>query len=66
MEFKDISSEDYREYRFGDVVVRIDAPLRLNVSSSGGHRILDSSGTSHYIPTGWQHLSWKATPPFVL
>ena len=61
LEFEDISSERYREYRFlGGDVVRIEAPLKLNVSESGGHRIFDGEGVSHYIPAGWIHLSWVA------
>lgn len=59
--FEDISSELYREYRFlGGDVVRIEAPLKLNVSESGGHRIFDAEGVSHYVPAGWIHLSWVA------
>lgn len=59
--FEDISSELYREYRFlGGDMVRIEAPLKLNVSESGGHRIFDAKGVSHYIPAGWIHLSWVA------
>lgn len=58
---EDISSERYREYRFlGGDVVRIEAPLKLNVSESGGHRIFDAEGVSHYVPAGWIHLSWVA------
>jgi hypothetical protein len=64
--FTDISSEEYRVYQFDQVVIRIDLPLKLNVSKSGGHRILDSGGVSHYIPAGWQRLSWKGSPHFVL
>lgn len=61
LEFADISSERYREYRFrGGDVVRIEAPLKLNVSESGGHRIFDAEGVSHYIPAGWIHLIWVA------
>ncbi len=67
--FTDISSEEWREYRFaGGDVVRIDRPLRLNVSESRGHRIFDAEGRSHYIPWGWIHLSWEAkdgAPNFV-
>lgn len=61
LDFEDISSERWREYRFlGGDVVRIEAPLKLNVSASGGHRIFDTKGRSHYIPAGWIHLSWVA------
>lgn len=69
LEFTDISSEEEREYVFpgGDVVV-IKTPLFLHVSSSGGHRVFDSAGYSHYIPPTWIHLRWKAkegAPNFV-
>lgn len=61
LEFSDISSEEFREYLFGGgSVVRIDKPVMLNVSTSGGHRLFDESGLSHYIPSGWIHLKWKA------
>lgn len=61
LDFTDISSEEFREYLFGKHRrVRIDKPLWLHVSSSGGHRILDSDGISHYIPLTWFHLYWKA------
>ena len=69
LEFTDISSELWREYHFlGGETVRIEAPLKLNVSESRGHRIFDASGISHYIPPGWIHLKWKAkngAPNFV-
>lgn len=60
--FNDISSEAWREYVFPDgAVVRIDNPTHLNVSrSSGGHRLFDGNGISHYIPAGWVHLRWQA------
>lgn len=63
-EFIDISSEQYREYSFtgpaGIVKLRIEAPTHLSVSESGGHRVFDAAGVSHYIPKGWVHLSWMA------
>ena len=69
LEFADISSEQWREYQFlGGDVIRIDSPLKLNVSESGGHRIFDAEGVSHYIPAGWIHLKWTAkdgAPTFV-
>lgn len=61
LEFTDISSEHYREYNFGQQgFVRIREPKKLHVSASGGHRIWDGNGVSHYIPTGWIELTWKA------
>lgn len=65
LEFTDISSEDWRSYTFVypdgkpfDLV--IDKPLKLHVSESGGHRLWDAQGISHYVPFGWTHLRWKA------
>ncbi len=58
-EFTDISSEQYRVYVFAnEEKVKIDKPQWLNVSPSGGHRIIDASGFSHYIPCRWIHLYW--------
>lgn len=61
LEFVDISNEIEREYDFTGYSVTIKSPVRLNVSKHG-HRIYDSFGTSHYIPTGWVHLSWTTKP----
>jgi hypothetical protein len=58
--FTDISSEEYREYRFADGDrIRIQSPLQLHVSSHG-HRVFSADGISHYIPLTWIHLHWKA------
>ena len=66
LEFTDISSEAERTYNFGSKgFVKIRNPVRLNVSSSGGHRIFSADGQSHYIPSGWVQLTWtvKANEP---
>ena len=58
--YDDISQETYRVYEFPNKeIVRIEAPLKLNVSDSGGHRVWDAKGISHYIPKGWKHLYWE-------
>lgn len=63
--FTDISSELWREYEFADgTVVRIEEPLKLNVSRNG-HRLFSADGVSHYVPGGWRHLRWKGLPNFV-
>ena len=61
----DISSEEFRAYTFVKSAVIINKPQHLNISDSGGHRILDGEGVSHYIPAGWTAISWKADPHFV-
>ncbi len=58
--FTDISSEQWREYAYPDGgLLLIKGPIALNVSKSGGHRVLDGAGVSHYIPKGWRHLKWQ-------
>ena len=59
LKLNNISSEEWREYNFENSSVLIESPLALNVSKSGGHRIIDSNGVSHYIPKGWHELKWK-------
>jgi hypothetical protein len=59
-EFKSIADEEFRTYVFPEgETVTIQCPMKLNVSDSGGHRVVDSTGISHYIPSGWIHLFWK-------
>lgn len=63
--WRDISTEEYRIYIFpNDEKVIINKPKQISVSKNG-HRIIDSEGLSHYIPSGWIHLYWKGDPPFV-
>lgn len=58
--FTDISSERYRKYFWSNGYEKhVSNPTHLHVSESGGHRILDGSGTSHYIKPGWAHLEWE-------
>lgn len=59
LEFKDLSDELYRVYVYPDMEIKVEEPLLLNVSASGGHRIFDSKGISNYIPAGWRRLYWK-------
>ncbi len=57
--FTDISSEEYREYDFDGVDVRIDDPVGLAVSDNG-HRIVDGNGVSHYIGFDGFYFCWKS------
>lgn len=60
-EFTNIESEEFRTYVFDSgAEVTINKPSQLSISKSGGHRVLDLDGISHYIPSGWVHLFWKA------
>ena len=60
IEWRKIHHEIYRVYEFiENEIVVIDRPVLLNVSESGGHRILDANNVSHYIPAGWKHLYWE-------
>jgi hypothetical protein len=62
LEFTDITSERERRYAFkSGTTLIITAPVALNVSASGGHRVLDSDGYSYYIPGGsYDAISWLA------
>ena len=61
LDFTEIDSEKYRTYEYSDgYSITIDEPTHLNVSASGGHRVLDKNKVSHYIPSGWKHLYWEA------
>lgn len=60
LKFDSLEDEQFRVYEFVDgSSFKIENPVALNVSGSGGHRVLDGTGLSHYIPTGWVHLYWK-------
>jgi len=60
LNFSSLEDEQYRSYEWlNEGSITIKNPLKLNVSKSGGHRILDAEGISHYIPSGWHHLTWK-------
>jgi|GEM_PF-2525552 len=62
LDFKNISSERYRQYVFpnGENLI-INQPLYLNVSPSGGHRLFDNFGNSYYVQPqeGW-YIKWQA------
>jgi hypothetical protein len=59
--FVDVSSELFRVYEWKDgSKVTINRPQKLNVSKSGGHRLFDGMGISHYVAPGWNHLYWEA------
>ncbi|MBX0297526.1 hypothetical protein [Haloarcula nitratireducens] len=56
--FKDISSEQYREYNFDGVDVTIEDPQYL-ATSDHGHRILDGHGKCHYVGFDGYYFTWE-------
>jgi len=63
LEFKDLTSEDFRTYYFSDgESVTLVEPVALHVSASGGHRVMTADGVAHYIPPRWIHLFWVNKP----
>lgn len=62
LDWKDISKESYRTYvLFKDdyfLEITIEHPFRLALSENG-HRIVNKSGKSFYIPKGWVALYWE-------
>jgi len=57
--FIDISNERVREYHFMDRILRIDEPLALYISESGGQRIVSKRGRCLYIPNTYLWIEWK-------
>jgi hypothetical protein len=60
----DISTEEWREYRYanGDVY-RVNKPKRLWFKADergDSHRVLDSDGVTHYPRRGWVAIVWSA------
>ncbi len=61
--WEDISEEQVREYIYPDGSSEvIYNPLLLHISESGGNRIVDQAGLSHYIMPGWNHLVFRVHP----
>lgn len=59
MKFNSLESEQRRTYVFPDKDVVVEEPIALNVSRSGGHRVITASGEVHYVPKGWVDLIWE-------
>ena len=68
----DISSEEWREYEYAEgngwangideYVYLIPYPVTLYVSHTGSHRVVDKLGITHYMPSGWRVIRWRADP----
>lgn len=64
MEAKDLSTEEWREYDFGDRTYRINCPKSLYVGTTT-HRVVDAEGVTHCVPAPGINgcvLRWKALP----
>ena len=52
----------------GDIVdahtITIHRPTKLTVRPSGSHIVEDSNGVTHYVASGWTHLSWEGRHEF--
>ena len=50
--------EKWREYVFSDgFVYRVTEPVKLYVSASGSHRVVDAFGIAHHV-SGWRAIRW--------
>lgn len=58
-EFIDISNERVREYHFVNKILRIDEPMFLYISESGGQRIVSKRGRCLYVPSGFLWIEWR-------
>lgn len=58
-----VSSEEYRDYHYGDgSSFRVAEPVDLFLVSDGGrdsHRIVASDGVTYRPERGWVAISWK-------
>lgn len=60
LKFLDISSELYRTYYYpGGGTFTVEKPVGLNISKSGGHKIIAADGNNYYIKFGWIVIGWK-------
>ena len=61
--FRELVGEVWRRYTFPDnTVVTVNAVRYLAVVDNGNHFLLDATGRSHFIPSGWNHLEWTVEP----
>jgi hypothetical protein len=70
LQFEDISAETSREYVFPNGrKLKVEKPLMLNVSESGGHRLYTAEDWSYYVkPSESWYIRWKSkagNPNFV-
>lgn len=68
-----ISVEMWREYDVmvrvapGEYItrtIRIENPVRLYITDSGSHRVVDEDGVVHRIPANFIALRWKVHPGY--
>ena len=63
--FNSTENEQWREYVWGDgYVLRITEPLWVNVSKSGGHRVIDKAQRCYYVASGWRYITWEGKGDF--
>ena len=65
-EWKDISTEMWREYQFpNSETVRVTSPVRFKVSKhqeGDAHRVEAADGRGYYIRAGWLAIRWQVKP----
>lgn len=65
----DISTETARIYVYADGwEYTITAPVKLFVTESGSHRVVDATGWTHRPEPGWLAIKWQphdGAPAFV-
>lgn len=63
LEFKDISTEVYREYMYSNGgVLRVEKPIQIAISRSGNHRIITEDGMSYIVAPQWLAIRFKVKP----
>jgi len=60
--WKEIGNESYRVYIYeSGFVYRINNPIALAVSASGGHRVYDIDDKCYYVKAGWAVIEWESS-----
>jgi hypothetical protein len=64
MDQNDISTEQWREYDYGNgIAYRVENPLTLyrkTDEKGDSHRVVDAAGVTHYPKRGWVGIRWFA------
>lgn len=63
--FKSTENERWRDYVWADgFVLHIPEPLWVNVSKSGGHRVIDKQKRCYYVHSSWRYITWEGKRGF--
>lgn len=60
LEFKSVENETYRLYIYKNgFTIKVDNPVAIHISRSGGHRLILASGRCMYVKAGWIAFAYE-------